>query len=163
MSLCAEPPGIWSPGNVKCLEDQSSDSQARPYLSSLGVSEADNPGGGTVPSLLFLFDPFLCLSFGESPCLHLCRASKGENRSSENHHCLLTRLSCLSFLWSTKQSPLPATIRDLALAHHQRMTFGSFWIIFCFSCSLSFSSIHLGTLEWPGLPGILSVVPRPET
>ena len=34
---------------------------------------------------------------------------------SESHQCLLTVLSCLSVLWSTKQSPLLSTIRDLVL------------------------------------------------
>ena len=30
------------------------------------------------PLCLFLFDLILCLCFSESPCLHLCRAGKGE-------------------------------------------------------------------------------------
>ena len=80
---------------------------------------------------LFLFDPFLCHCFWESPCLHLCRAGKGENHPSENHHCLLTSLSCLSFLRTTKQSPLLTTILDLVPVHLQRRLFRSFWIVPC--------------------------------
>ena len=82
--------------------------------------------------ILYLFDPFLRLCFGENPCLHLCRAGKGENHLYEDHHCLLTSLSCHSFLWTTtKQSPLLTTIRDLVPVHRQRMLFQFFWIVLC--------------------------------
>ena len=40
---------------------------------------------------LFLFDPCLFLCFGESPCLHLYRAGKGENHPCGSHHCLFDK------------------------------------------------------------------------
>ena len=80
---------------------------------------------------LLLVDLFPLPLFWENPCLHLCRTGKGENHPSEDHHCLLTSLSCFSFIWTTKQSPLLTTIRDLAPVHRQRMLFRSFWIVLC--------------------------------
>ena len=80
---------------------------------------------------IFLYDPFFCLYFGESPWVHLCPIGKGENHSYGSHHCLLTSPSCFSFLWTTKLGLLLAAIRDLALAHHQRMLFRSFWMVPC--------------------------------
>ena len=77
---------------------------------------------------LFLFGPFLCLCSGCSPCLHLYLAGKSESHTSESLRCLLTSLSCLSFLSTTKQSPLVTTIQDLVLVLRQRMLFRSSWI-----------------------------------
>ena len=77
---------------------------------------------------LFLFGTFPCLCSGNNPCLRLYLTGKGENHPSESHHCLLTSLSCLCVLWSTKQSPLLTTFQNLVLVLRQGMLFRFFWI-----------------------------------
>ena len=80
---------------------------------------------------LFLFGPFLCLCSGDNPHLRLCLGGKGENHPSDSHHCLFTSLSCLYFLWTTKQSPLLTKFRDLVLVLRQGMLFRFFRIYLC--------------------------------
>ena len=91
----------------------------------------------------FLLDPFLCLCFGERTTL------------LKTITAFLTSLSCLSFLWTTKKSPLLTTIRIIVPVHRQRMrSSGPFGSSFTFSFSFSFTSLHLAAHEWSGLPGI---------
>ena len=111
---------------------------------------------------LFLFDPFFCLCFGESPCLHLRRAGKGENHPYGSHHCFLTSPCCFSFGPPNSVLFLPP-FRNLRLSITKECSSSPFGSSLAFSLPLSFSSFHLAALEWSGLPGTLSVVPCPET
>ena len=65
---------------------------------------------------------------------------KGENHPSEDHHCLLTSLSCLYYFWTTRRGPLLAATQDLAFVPHQRMLFRSFWIVLCLFPNLIYFS-----------------------
>ena len=111
---------------------------------------------------LFLFGPFLYLCCGDNPCLRLCLGGKGEIHPSDSHHCLLTSLSFLCFLWTTKQSPLLTKFRDLVLVLRQGMLFRFFRI---YLCAFLFPFLFFFSAGGPymGLPDTLSVVPCPET
>ena len=89
---------------------------------------------------LFLFGTFFCLCSGHNPCLRLHLAGKGENHPYESHHCLLTSLSCLSFLFSTKQSPLLTTFQNLVLVLRQGRLCRFLWMYLCALFSLFFST-----------------------
>ena len=101
---------------------------------------------------LFHFCPFPYLCFGCSPCLHHFPADLGENHPSRSHHCLLTSRSGLSFLWTTKQSPLLTTILDLVLVLRVGMLFRSSFTYLCLFLSLFLFPFLLFT--WWALNGL---------
>ena len=132
------------------LEDQSSDSQHGHFILHWVFQRVKVRIEDKLLLCFFLFGLFPCLCSGYDPCLRFYLARKGENHPSEIHHCLLTSLSCLSFLWTTKQSAHLTTIHDLVLVHRQRMLFRSFWIFFyLFLCLfLFFSSTGGPCIVW---------------
>ena len=120
VSFCAKPPSIWIPGIVSPMA-------GRPIVSfpSMAVSFFVGCFWGWKSGLRissFLAFSFLVLSFAFVVLII---------HPSDSHHCLLTSLSCLCFLWTTKQSPLLAKFRDLVLVLRQGMLFRFFRIYLC--------------------------------
>ena len=131
--FCAKPPSIWSPGIVSPMAGRpivSFPSMAVSFFRWVFLRLKIRIEDKFLPCL-FLFGPFLCLCCGDNPCLRLCLGGKGENHPSDSHHCLLTSLSCLCFLWTTKQSPFLTKFRDLVLVLRQGMLFRFFRIYLC--------------------------------